>query len=75
MVNPSPEQYKIRLILPNGKIDVVSPITAEQFYREMTETVTKNSTDVNWTGWYGFKNIKKKFTAVNIRMVIGVEEL
>ena len=62
-------------MLPNGAADVYSPIPAEQFYKEMSESVTKYSADPNWSGWYGFKNLENKFVALQIRTVIGVEEI
>jgi hypothetical protein len=72
----SPEPFKIRLLMNSGaERDILSPLNAAEFYREMAEMIREKSSQPEWDGWYQFKKSEDQVTVLQIIHVIGVEDI
>jgi|TARA_B100000073_G_scaffold275239_1_gene235211 hypothetical protein len=78
----SKETYPLRIYFTGGSVDILSPLPKEKFLVDLISEITANSSDPNWSGWFGFRVIPTKKTdkknrtvSVMVRQIVGVEEL
>lgn len=75
-VEEKKQDFDVRFCLNGGgTMEIVSPITAFQLYRELMETIAQKSNNISFTGWYAFKDRQGKFRALNIMSVCAIEEV
>ena len=67
--------YLLRIQAMGSAIEIVSPITRDQFVEEMLETITTQGANPEWSGWYHLKKTDDKIVSIRLRSIDVVEEL
>ena len=76
----SPSKKKIdgnllRIQAMGSSIEIVSPISRDQFVEEMVETINTQGANPDWSGWYHLKKTDGKIVSIRLRSIDVVEEL
>ena len=65
----------LRVQAMGSSIEIVSPISRDQFVEEMVETINTQGANPDWSGWYHLKKTDGKIVSIRLRSIDVVEEL
>ena len=65
----------LRIQAMGSSIEIVSPISRDQFVEEMVETINTQGANPDWSGWYHLKKTDGKIVSIRLRSIDVVEEL
>ena len=65
----------LRIQAMGSSIEIVSPISRDQFVEEMVETINTQCANPDWSGWYHLKKTDGKIVSIRLRSIDVVEEL